>query len=485
MTDMHELTEVALGVARERGAQYADIRIIHRRSQDISVRNGRIGGLDDSETMGFGVRVLVDGAWGFASSDKMRKASIESTAELAVRIARASRRAPGPKVRLADEPVHVARWTTPCLIDPFDVPVEEKLDLLYRIDKKLRAKKAVAEAVSNMEFTRKRQWLATSEGTFIDQSLLESAAGYEVTAAKGGEVQVRSFPASHGGTAASMGYELVRSLDLLENAEKTRDEAIALLKATPCPSGEMDIILDGSQLALQIHESCGHPSELDRALGQEANYAGTSFLTPDKLGKLQYGSEIVNLIADTTLPTGLGTRGFDDEGVAAQRWPIVQEGIFRGYMTVRETAGAAGEKRSRGCCRAEGFHALPMTRITNLSLMPGDWDFDDLVADTKKGLFLSTNKSWSIDQRRVNFQFGTEIAWEIKNGKLGRMFRAPTYQGITTQFWNACDAICGERRWRLWGVNNCGKGQPGQRAGMSHGAAPARFRKVTVGVAKA
>ena len=485
MNDMWQLTEVALATARGRGAAYADIRIVLGRHQEISVRNGRIGGLEDSESLGYGVRVLVDGAWGFASSDKMRKADVESCAALAVRIAKASRRAPGPRVHLAAEPAHVARWCTPYLIDPFGVSAEEKLDLLYRIDKVLRAKKVVAEAVSEMEFARKRQWLATSEGAAIDQTLLESAAGYEVTAARGGEVQVRSYPSSHGGLAASMGYELVRSLDLVENAERTREEAIALLKAPACPSGEMDVIIDGPQLALQIHESCGHPSELDRALGQEANYAGTSFLTPDKLGKLKYGSEIVNLVADTTLPTGLATRGFDDEGVAAQRWPIVEQGVFKGYMTVRETAAAAGEKRSRGCCRAEGFDALPMTRITNLSLMPGEWDLDDLIGDTRKGLFLSTNKSWSIDQQRVNFQFGTEIAWEIRRGKLGRVFRAPTYQGITTQFWNACDAICNESHCRLWGVNNCGKGQPGQRAGMSHGAAPARFRKVTVGVAKA
>ena len=484
MDEMRKLCDVALATARRRKVGYADVRVVLKRHQDLSVRNGRIGGLDETESLGFGVRVLVDGAWGFASSGKMTRASVESTAALAVRIARASKRAPGPRVRLAGEPVHVARWNTPYLIDPFTVPVEEKLDLLYRVDKVLRRRKAIAEAVSSMAFGRKRQWLATSEGTLIDQTLLESSAGYEVTAAKGGEAHVRSYPASHGGVAASMGYELVRSLDLLEHAEETRDQAIALLTAPPCPSGEMDVIIDGSQLALQIHESCGHPSELDRALGQEANYAGTSFLTPDKLGKLRYGSPLVNLIADTTLPTGLATRGFDDEGVAAQRWPIVQEGVFCGYMTVRETAGAAGEKRSRGCCRAEGFHALPMTRITNLSLMPGDGDLESLIADTRLGLFLSTNKSWSIDQQRVNFQFGTEIAWEIKKGKLGRILRAPTYQGITPRFWGSCDAICGEEHWRLWGVNNCGKGQPGQRAGMSHGAAPARFRKVTVGVAK-
>ena len=381
MNEMRRLADVALAAAARRGAAYADIRIVERRHQDISVRNGRIGRLEESETLGFGVRVLVDGAWGFASSNQMRKSAVESTAALAVRIARASRRVPGPRVRLAPEPVHDARWTTPFLIDPFAVPLEEKLGLLYRVDKALRGSKAVAEAVSHMEFCRRRQWLATSEGAFIDQTLLESAAGYEVTAARGGEVQVRSFPASPGATAAGMGYELVRSLDLLENAERIRDEAVALLAAPACPAGRMDVVIDGSQLALQIHETCGHPSELDRALGQEANYAGTSFLTPDKLGKLKYGSQIVDLIADTTLPGGLGTRGFDDEGVAAQRWPIVQHGVFCGYMTVRETADAIGEERSRGCCRGEGYYALPMTRITNLSLMPGEWDFEALIGE--------------------------------------------------------------------------------------------------------
>jgi TldD protein len=246
----------------------------------------------------------------------------------------------------------------------------------------------------------------------------------------------------------------------------------------------MDLILEGSQLALQIHESVGHPSELDRVIGMEANYAGTSFATTEKLGNFKYGSEIVNLVGDGTVPTGLATIGYDDDGVRAQRWHIVKAGIFSGYQTNREVAHFCGDERSRGCCRADGWGNIPMVRNNNLSLMPGEWKFDDLIADTKRGIYMATNKSWSIDQMRLNFQFGTEIAYEIKNGKLGRVFKNPTYQGMTPEFWGSCDAICDENHWVLWGVLSCGKGQPGQGAEMSHGAAPTRFRNVTVGIVK-
>jgi len=244
-----------------------------------------------------------------------------------------------------------------------------------------------------------------------------------------------------------------------------------------------DLILDGSQLALQIHESIGHPSELDRVLGTEANYAGTSFLTIDKLGKLQYGSPIVNVVADSTIPNGLATVGYDDEGVEAQRWHLIKNGIFVGYLTSRETASAIGEERSRGCMRADGWSRIPLIRMTNISLMPGECTLDELINDTKDGVYMETNKSWSIDQRRINFQFATELGWRIKNGKKVEPLKNPSYQGITVEFWNSCDAICNEDHFVLWGINNCGKGQPSQRAQMSHGAAPARFRKVRVGVA--
>jgi TldD protein len=481
---MRQLTATALDTAKILGASYADIRIIETRAQDINVKNGSIGGIGDHYDMGFGVRVIADGAWGFASSNNVAKKEIEDVTTQAVRIAKASARLKTADVRLAPEPVYVDRWQTPYVIDPFKVSIEDKLALLYRIDKILRKDKRIGVASGSLSFLAEHQWLATSEGTFIDQKLLRSGGGYSATAVKDGEAQIRSYPASFRGQYATMGWELINSLKFEDHAERVRDEAVALLTAPQCPSGKTDLILNGHQLALQIHESVGHPSELDRVIGMEANYAGTSFATLEKLGKFKYGSEIVNLVADGTVPTGLATIGYDDDGVRAQRWHIVKNGIFSGYQTNREVAHVCGDERSRGCCRADGWSNIPMVRNNNLSLMPGDWKFEDLIADTKRGIYMLTNKSWSIDQMRLNFQFGTEIAYEIKNGKLGRIFKNPTYQGITPEFWGSCDAICNEDYWMLWGVPSCGKGQPGQMAEMSHGAAPARFRNVTVGIVK-
>jgi TldD protein len=265
------------------------------------------------------------------------------------------------------------------------------------------------------------------------------------------------------------------------------EQAVALHKAEKCPQGRKDIILGGSQLGLQIHESIGHPIELDRVLGQEANFAGMSFLTLDKLNNLQYGSEIVNAVADARLEhgPGLGTFGYDDEGVPARCIDVIKDGQFRGYLSSRETAAEIGLERSGGTMRSESWNHLPMIRMTNVSLSPGEWKLDDLIADTDDGIYLETNRSWSIDDKRYNFQFGTEIAWEVKGGKLGRMIKNPSYSGITTEFWNSCDAICNRSHWTLWGTPNCGKGQPMQTMGTGHGAAPARFRNVQVGVANA
>ena len=478
---MRDLTAVALNTAKRRGASYADIRILQITVEGLTVRNGELGEIRQEESVGFGVRVIVDGAWGFAAGPSVTREDIRETAIQACRIAKASAKLKRGNVRLSKEEVVDTAWQTPLVIDPFRVPVNEKLDLLFRIDEILRKDRRIKAAESSMGCVRERQWLATSEGTFIDQTLTRTGAGYSATAVEAGEVQKRSYPMSFGGQYMSMGYELVRALALVENAEKTREEAVALLSARPCPSGKKDLILDGTQLALQIHESVGHPSELDRVLGLEENYAGRSFLTLEKYGKFRYGSEHVTLMADSTVPGGLATMGYDDDGVRAQRWPIVRNGIFVGYHTNREFAPVL-KQSSRGSCRADSWASLPMIRITNLSLMPGDSKLEELIADTKDGIFMRTNKSWSIDQMRYNFQFGCEVGWEIKNGKLGAMLKDCTYQGITPEFWNSCDAVCDGDHWTLWGVVNCGKGQPGQTAEMSHGAAPARFRKVTVGV---
>jgi TldD protein len=294
-------------------------------------------------------------------------------------------------------------------------------------------------------------------------------------------VQTRSYPNSFGRQAGTAGWEFIEGLQLAENAERVASEAVELLSAKQCPSGVTTLILDGTQLALQVHESCGHPIELDRVLGMEAAYAGTSFLTVDKLESFRYGSELVNIVADATSPAGLGTFGYDDEGVPAQRTPIVRDGVFVGYMSSRETAPVIGQT-SNGTMRADGWNHIPLIRMTNINLEPGTWTLDDLIADTDDGIMMAVNKSWSIDDKRLNFQFGTELAWEIKGGKKVALLKNATYTGITPEFWGGCDAICNRDHWQLWGTTNCGKGQPSQTMYVGHGVAPARFRGVRVGI---
>jgi len=479
---MKSLAQRAVETAKVRGASYADCRIILTKSQDVTVENGRIGEMDLGEDLGFGVRVICDGAWGFACSPNVTPTEIDRVAALAVRVAKASARMKKDDVILAPEPVVDERWQTPVAEDPFNVPLEEKLALLMELDKILRADKRIKSAEGSLSFLSEHQWMATSEGSFIDQLLIRSGAGYSATAVEGGEMQVRSYPNSFRGQYMTLGYEMVRSLHMLDHAERVREEAIQLLTAPVLKPGKRDIIIDGGQMALQIHESVGHATELDRVLGMEANYAGMSFATTEKLRNFRYGSNHVNLVCDTTVPGGLATLGWDDDGVRAQRWNLVKEGQFVGYQFNRELAHTIGAERSSGNSRAQGWSNIPIVRITNLSLMPGDYELNDLMADTEGGVWMETNKCWSIDQWRLNFQFGVEAAWEIKGGKKGQLYKNANYQGITPQFWGSCDGIANQKSWVLWGVANCGKGQPGQRAEMSHGAAPTRFRGVTVGV---
>ncbi len=482
-SSMDDLIPLALEASSAAGASYSDIRLQDIRSQDLLLRNGSIGTLTDQTSAGFGVRVLVDGAWGFASSHRLEKDEVARITALAVAAARAAAARKGPPVRLAPVAPAVASWRTPCTRDPFAVPLEEKLDLLRRVDRILRAKPEIVVAESGMSFQSRRQTLATSEGSRIDQTLVRSGAGYSATASGHGDTQTRSYPLSLGGQNVGGGYEAVASLGLVENAERVRDQAITLLTAEPCPSGTFDLILDSTQLALQIHESAGHPSELDRVLGIEESLAGRSFLTLEKRGAFRYGSPLVTLMADGTLPGGVATYAYDDDGVPAKRYPIVERGTFVNYATNREFWHQAGLHESGGTCRAEGWNRLPMIRIPNLSLQPGRGRLEDLIADTKDGILMSMNRSWSIDQLRYNFQFGCEIGWRIRNGKRAGLLKNPTYQGITPEFWGSCDAVCGPEEFGLWGVVNCGKGHPMQRGEMSHGAAPARFRKVRAGIA--
>lgn len=478
---MRELAERALNVAQLSGARYADVRIVRREEQAIEVKNGQVGEMALDEDQGFGVRVIVDGAWGFASSSLMTMSEVERVARQAVAIARASGLVKGEGVSLGPAEVHRGSYRTPVVKDPFAVSLEDKLALLLAADEGMRRVEGVRVRKGSLAFRREDKLFASSEGSWIEQTIVESGGGLEVTAVGQGEVQKRSYPNSFGRHQGTAGYEFIEALDLAGHAQPTAEEAVALLVAPTCPSGVMTLIIGGTQLALQVHESCGHPTELDRVFGSEASYAGTSFLTPEKLGTFRYGSPLVNLTADATLPGGLGTFGYDDEGIPAQRTPLVREGIFVGYLSSRETAARLGQP-SNGTMRADGWNRTPIIRMTNINLEPGTWSLADLIADTDEGLYVDVNKSWSIDDKRLNFQFGTEVAYEIKKGRLGRLYKNATYTGITPQFWGSCDAICGPNEWRIWGTANCGKGQPSQIAHVGHGTAPARFRNVQVGV---
>ncbi len=484
---MKDLASWALDTSTQRGATYADVRVVDERGRALATKNGKIGNASDSRSQGFNVRVLVDGAWGFASSADLSRASVEATAAQAVAIARASAQVKQKDVQLVPEKAVVAEWTTPHKIDPFSISIEQNLALLQKIDLELRSVKGVTLAETNMNFRREELWFFSSAGADIHQTKITTGAGYVAYSFAGSEIQKRSYPNSFGGQWQNKGYELIDELKLVENARRIGEEAVALHSADQCPQGVFDIILESSQLGLQIHESVGHPIELDRVLGMEANFAGTSFLTLDKLRTLKYGSELVNVVADARQEhgPGLGTFAFDDEGVPAQCTPIISDGLFTGYLSSRETAALIGLQRSGGTLRAESWNRLPMIRMTNISILPGEKPLtgEQLISSTDHGILFQTNRSWSIDDKRYNFQFGTEIGWEIKNGKRARMLKNPSYSGITTEFWNSMDAICSRDEWTLWGTPNCGKGQPQQVMGTGHGASPARFRGVKVGSA--
>jgi TldD protein len=481
---MNDLTDLALDAAQRAGAGYADVRITEREEESLTVKNGALEAASSNRSAGFGVRVLVDGAWGFAGSAVLEPDEVERVAGEAVAIARASGLARRDPVQLDDSPPATGSYRTPFEEDPFAVSIDDKLKILFEADAAMGRVPGVSVREGSIDAARERKSFASSEGARIDQELVEAGAGIEATAVDEGDSQVRSYPNSAGGQHVTGGFEAVRAMDLPAHAERIATEAVALLQADDCPSDDMTLVIDSSQMALQVHESCGHPIELDRVLGMEASFAGTSFLTIDKLDRLQYGSPLVSIDADATAPGGLGTFGYDDEGVPAQNVPIVSEGRFVGYLTSRETAPVVG-RRSMGSSRASGWNVIPLIRMTNVNLRPGEaGTLDDLIADTTDGLFVSTNRSWSIDDRRLNFQFGTQAGWRIRNGRLAEMVKNPTYTGITPEFWGSCDAICSASDWQLWGVPNCGKGEPMQTHRVGHGSAPARFRNVQAGVGR-
>lgn len=483
---MLQLAEYALDLAKQQGASYCDVRCLEQQSEEIVTKDETVARVARGSSEGAGVRVLVGGGWGFASTQTLTRAGIAAAVKKAVAAGRASATCVARPVSLADEPVFNAVWVSPHLVDPFTVSIEQKIDLLMQAARTMLSVKGVTLTHGFLTFIKEKKLFVSSQGSRIHQTFIRSGCGIEAHATGDEERQRRSWPSSFGGQQECAGWEMVLHWDLPGNAQRVAEEAVALLTAPACPQKTTSLILGGSQLALQIHESMGHPSELDRALGWEINFAGASFLTPDKLQKLQYGSNLVNLVADATAPGALGSFGFDDEGVQAQRIHMVKNGLFCGFLSSRETAPLIGLERSGGMMRAESWNYTPIIRMTNVSLEPGNaGTLDDIIADTDDGILMETNRSWSIDQLRYQFQFSTEAGWEIKKGKRGRLLKNCSYAGITTQFWNSCDAIGDRRVYVDWGVPNCGKGQPMQTMWTGHGASPSRFRNVTVGIAHA
>ena len=481
---METLALHAIECAKKLGASYADVRAIEQQTQDIATKDETVARLNMGSSHGIGIRVLYKGGWGFASTQELRKQAVEKATQRAVEVARASATVVNPPVTLAPEPAYNATWVSPHLVDPFTISIEDKLAVLMEAARIIRSVKGITLAQGNMTFIKERKIFVSSEGSRIVQHFIRSSCGIEAYASNPDDRQRRSYPQSAGGQNELAGWEMVLRWNLPGNAQKTAEEAVALLSAEHCPTGTSNIILESSQLALQIHESMGHPSELDRALGHELNFAGASFLTPEKLGKLQYGSAIVNLVADATKSGALGSFGFDDEGVQAQNVNLVKNGLFCGYLSSRDTAEQIGLTRSGGMMRAESWNFAPIIRMTNISLLPGAaGSLEDIIADTEDGILMETNRSWSIDQLRYNFQFSTEAGWLVKNGRRTKFLKNCSYGGITPEFWNACDAIGGPESYIDWGVPNCGKGQPMQTMWTGHGASPSRFRKIAVGMA--
>ncbi len=480
---MEDKIKETIDYLKKKKVDYADIRHQKTSTEDIKVKNGNVDALSRNDDQGFGIRVIAEGAWGFAASSICTEEEMKRVADQAIEIAKASALTKKENVKLAETEVHRDKYESRYAIDPFGVGIDKKIGLLLDACQIIMKNKEIKVAEGSMEFFKTDKTFASTEGAFIEQSILESGAGISATAVDGREAQRRSYPNSHGGDYASRGYELVEEMKLLENAERVREEAVQLLLADPLPEMETTIIISGNQMALQVHESCGHPTELDRVLGTEISLAGGSFLTTDKLNKLKYGSEKVTITADATPPGGLGSFGYDDEGVKAQRVDLVKNGLFVGYQTSRETALVLNQK-SNGTMRADGWNRIPLIRMTNINLEPGEWELEDLIKDTQSGFLLDMNKSWSIDDKRLNFQFGVEAAWEIKDGRLGKIYKNAVYTGMTPQFWNSCDAICNRGHWHIWGVPNCGKGEPMQIMHVAHGTSPTRFRNIKVGVSK-
>lgn len=476
----NNLADMAISTAKKLGATYADIRINRYKYESLSTRERQVLNVSRTQSFGFGVRVLVKGAWGFASSSNVQPEEVQRVTRQAIEIARAHSLYERKPITLVPAPKATTSWKSSFQIDPFDVPINDKIEFLLKLNEAAMGVKGVGFVSSSMRFVNEQKFYASTDGSRIEQYIIRSYPDFSVTAVNRdtGDFQTRNAL----GGPQGMGYEYVEKYPWLNEAKQAGEEAVAKLKAKPIQPGKYDLVLHPSHLFLTIHESVGHSTELDRALGWEANYAGTSFLTPDKTGKLQFGSKIVNFFADRTQPAGLATVGYDDEGVPAQRWYLVKDGVFVDWQTTRDLAPLIGQKKSYGCLHAESWGDVPFPRMPNVSLEPAkeNISLDDLMGDVDEGILIYGRGSYSIDQQRYNFQFGGQTFWEIKKGKIVGMLRDVAYQSRTTDFWGACDALGGQATDQLNGTFNDGKGEPGQSNSVSHGCPIARFRQVNV-----
>ncbi len=477
---MFELAQAAVESALAAGARFADARVVISRDQRLRAQDGVLEDLSQGESAGLGVRALIGAGWGHAATPGLTARDVRRAGEQAAAAARAAASVPGPDAVLLPEPPVAGEWESAYDEDPMAVPLDEKAALLAGVTATMKAGEADV-ATASMAVWDVETWLVSSEGTRIRQRVRKCGAGMSATAVGDRETQRRSHPSAFG-DYGTRGYELIRSFDLPGNAERIASEARQLLTAPECPATTTDLILGSEQMALQIHESVGHAVELDRILGWEAAFAGTSWLDLGQLGSLRYGSDLMTITADATLPGGLGSFGYDDEGTPAHPVDIVRDGAWVGVLSGRDSAARAGLSRSGAAMRADGWARMPMVRMTNIGLLPGTSSLAEIIADTADGIYMENNRSWSIDDRRLNFQFGCEIGYEIKNGRRGRMLRNPTYTGIGPTFWSSLDALAGPDEMTIWGLPNCGKGQPMQIGHTGHPAMPGRFRGVRVGV---
>ncbi|MEO0290479.1 MAG: TldD/PmbA family protein [candidate division WOR-3 bacterium] len=476
---MREIINEALNVFEILKVSYGEIRIVEKESEFISLRNGNLEIFARDEDRGYGIRIFHNGGMGFAASNDFSKEKVFETVKLAKKLCDASSKYNSFGYKLVREEPSRGNYFSYVEIDPFKVPLDEKLKFLFEIDEILKNSKYAVLRNCLLRFFKEEKYFVSTEGHDIHQVIYHSGGGYSVYTFKDGILQVRSYPESHGGNYLQGGFEVIDKKDFKENAFKIAEEADKLLNAPPAPEGEFDLVIMPGQMVLQIHESVGHATELDRVLGYEASYAGTSFATVDKLFKFKYASPIVNITADATYPKGLGTFGFDDEGTRAKKIYLIKEGVLSGYLSSRDTAIHINSESS-GAARASSWNRIPIVRMTNINLEPGNKTLEELISDIKDGFLIDVNKSWSIDEKRLNFQFACEIGYRIKNGKLtGEIVRDPLYYGITPDFWNSCDGIGKDQI--LYGLLTCGKGEPGQSMHVGHASPPARFRKVRFG----